>query len=169
MIAAPVPRTKLMFCTCLHCTVMSVCWPKPLTLNTFFSLILFRVFTDPIHLDRARKTKTPTPYPLPPSPPTSWWIMSITPLESLSAEESEAGGGTVVLYWLMTTLSPTSWPFQTGPQTTVGWWITSATVKTSHLTTTPGFACVNASFKSAINPSKTHTTIFYFHRKNTPN
>ncbi len=36
---------------------------------------------------------------------TSW-----TPWETLNAKESD-GGGTVVLYWLMTTLSPSLWPF----------------------------------------------------------
>lgn len=38
--------------------------------------------------------------------------MRLTPWESLNAEESDrGGGGTVVLYWLMTTFSSTLWSF----------------------------------------------------------
>lgn len=77
-----------------------------------------------------------------------WWMMIWTPWESVNARESE-GGGTVVLYWLLTTLSPAHGPIHRNTNYSEDLdYIHYG--ETSHLTSTPGSACVNASFKSAI-------------------
>lgn len=99
---------------------------------------------DPIRLDRARMTKTPPPL-LP------WWMMSVITRELLKAEESEGGRNSCFILTHDNPLPNLNGPFHRNRNYS-GMMDYVSYSKTSHLTSTPGFACVNASFKSAINP-----------------
>lgn len=70
---------------------------------------------------------------------TTWWI--------LKAEDS-GGGGSCFILTHDNPLPNLNGPFH--KNTNYSGMMDYS--KSSHLTSTPGFACVNASFKSAINP-----------------